>query len=62
MTRKEIFNESDMPKGNINRMFVTDNPKELLHMYEFSKKRLERIYQYNYARLQSKEGEENEIK
>lgn len=58
--REEILTESDMLEGNINRMFVTDNPKELVYMYEFSKKRLERIYQYNYARLQSKEGEENE--
>ncbi len=60
MTREEIYFESDMLKGNISRMFVTDNPKELLHMYEFSKKRLERIYQYNYERLHSGKGEENE--
>ncbi len=58
MTREEILTESDMLKGNINRMFVTDDPEELECMYEFSKRRLEKIYKYHYARLQSKEGGE----
>ena len=43
--------EYDMLKGNINRMFVTDDIKELACMHEFAKKRLEELYEYHYARL-----------
>ncbi len=60
MSREEIFFESDMLKGNISRMFVTDDPEELEQMHEFSKKRLEIIYKHNYERLLSGEGEEND--
>ncbi len=62
ISREEILDESDMLEGNISRMFLTDDPEELEHMYEFSKRRLEKIYKYHYARLQSKEGEENDQK
>lgn len=60
MTRKEIFNESDLLRGGINRMFLTDDPEELEQMHECSKKSIEKIYKYNYERLHSGEGEENE--
>ncbi len=60
MTRKEIFNESDLLQGGINRMFVTDDPEELEQMHEASKKGIEKIYQYNYERLHSGEGKEND--
>lgn len=51
MSKQEAFNEYDMLKGNINRMFVTNNCEEFQKMYEFALKRLERIYDYNYHRL-----------
>ncbi len=40
-----------MLKGNVNRMFLTDEVAELVKMYEFAQKRLEKIYEYHYGRL-----------
>lgn len=51
MNLRETHNEYDMLKGNVNRMFLTDEVAELVKMYEFAQKRLERIYEYHYARL-----------
>lgn len=51
MKLQETRNEYDMLKGNVNRMFLTDEVAELVKMYEFAQKRLERIYEYHYARL-----------
>lgn len=51
MTRQEAFNESDLLEGEINRMFVSDDEKEILRMYRFACKRLERIYLYNLDRI-----------
>lgn len=51
MDYQEVHNEYDMLKGNINRMFLTDNAAELVKMYEFAQERLERIYVYHYERL-----------
>lgn len=51
MNEIEVHNESDMLQGEINRMFVTDEMEELVRMYVFAQKRLERIYEYHYARL-----------
>ncbi len=51
MDIKEVRIESDMLKGNIARMFLTDDVKELFEMYEIAKKRIERIYEYHHARL-----------
>lgn len=44
MTRKELMNEADMLEGNINRMMVTDDKNELMNMYSFALRRLEKIY------------------
>lgn len=44
MTHKELMNEADMLKGNINRMMVTDDKNELINMYSFALRRLEKIY------------------
>ena len=43
--------ETHMLKGNVNRMFLTDEVAELVKMYEFAQKRLEKIYEYHYGRL-----------
>lgn len=51
MNEIEVRNEYDMLKGNINRMFLADDVKELLIMYDFAKQRIEKIYEYNYASL-----------
>lgn len=53
MDKEEIYNMHDMLKGNINRMFLTDDLDELLIMYAFAKFRLEQIYIFNYLRLKS---------
>lgn len=51
MTDKEAHIEYDMLKGNINRMFLTDDTTELNDMYKFSKKRIEMIFEYNCDRI-----------
>ena len=43
MTKQELINECDMLEGNIARMMVTNDVDELLSMYEWAKKRLDRI-------------------
>lgn len=45
--------EYDSLKGNINRMFVTDDFEEFSRMYEFAQKRLKRIYDFHFDRLVS---------
>lgn len=44
MTHKELMNEAEMLKGNINRMMVTDDKNELINMYSFALRRLEKIF------------------
>lgn len=44
MTHKELIQEADMLQGNINRMMVTDDKNELMNMYSFALRRLEKIY------------------
>ncbi|MFD1403602.1 hypothetical protein [Robinsoniella peoriensis] len=52
--KKRAFNEYEMLKGNINRMFVTDTKEELVSMYFYSKTRLEKIYEFNLQRIKEK--------
>lgn len=47
----EVRDEYNMFKGNINRMFLTDDAAELVKMYEFAQKRLERIFDYHVKRI-----------
>lgn len=51
MTRKELMNETDILKGNINRMMVTDDNEELLRMYAFALERLGKIYRHKAFEL-----------
>lgn len=51
MTHKELMNECDMLQGNINRMMVTKNPKELLKMYEIAEYRLHKIHKARVIEL-----------
>lgn len=54
MDLREAHNESDMLRGNINMMFLTDDVTELLRMYEFAQKRIQRIYEYHVERINNK--------
>ena len=56
MTQQEMNIQYDSLKGNINRMCVTDNLSEMIDMYEYAQKRLDKIYQYNKNRLLDKEN------
>jgi hypothetical protein len=47
----KVRNESDMLKGNINRMCITDDIEEINRMYEVAKNRLRIIYQENVDRI-----------
>lgn len=51
MDIKEAHEESAMLRGNICRMFLTDNALELEKMYKFAQKRLERIYDHHVKRI-----------
>lgn len=55
MNRQKLEIEIDMLKGNINRMCVTDDDVELESMQQWAKKRIDRIYSYNYQRLRERE-------
>lgn len=44
MIQKDLLIECDMLKGNINRMMVTDDSKELESMYNYALRRINRIY------------------
>lgn len=58
MTQQEMNIEYDSLIGNINRMCITDNLSEMLDMYEYAQKRLDKIYQYNKDRLLGKENKQ----
>lgn len=60
MNLKEVFNECDMLKGNINRMCVTDDLEELLNVYTYAKCRLDSVFNANYFRLKEEEKEKTE--
>ena len=51
MTKQELMNEADMLQGNINRMMVTDDPKELLSMYMWAERRLQTIHKERVKEL-----------
>ena len=64
MTHKELMNEADMLQGNINRMMVTDDKNELINMYSFALRRLEKIYRERVYVLWEVESEriyQNEV-
>lgn len=51
MKYQELLNESHMLEGNINRLMVTKDLKELLAMYAFAKFRLDKIFQSRLLEL-----------
>ncbi len=51
MNESEVHSELDMLRGNLCRICVSDDPKEVFQMYEYAKKRLDRIYEYHISRL-----------
>ena len=44
MTDQELLMTCDSLKGCINRMMVTDDLKELMHMYEWAERYLQKIH------------------
>lgn len=52
--KNSMFVECDMLEGNINRMCVTDDLKELNSMFEFASRRLDAIFHYNLKRFNEK--------
>lgn len=54
MAHKELMNEADMLKGNINRMMVTDDKDELLNMYTTALRRLEKIFKKRVSEIWEK--------
>lgn len=51
------MNEVDMLQGNINRMMVTDDPKELLSMYMWAERRLQTIHKERVKELDNAKTE-----
>ena len=51
MTRQELMIEADMLQGNINRMMVTKDFKELSSMYQWAERRLQTIYRERVKEL-----------
>ena len=54
MTEKEAHIEYDLLTGEMNRMFVTDDAAELEVLHDYAKKRIDRIYEYHFKRLNNK--------
>lgn len=57
MTQKEAYNQYESLKGCVNRIFVTNDYKELLSMTRFASIYLKYIAEYNEARIIGKRGE-----
>ena len=51
-SHQEMQNEIDMLRGNINRMCVADSTSEVFAQYEWARKRLEDIFNYNISKLE----------
>lgn len=51
-SHQEMRNGIDMLQGNINRMCVADSTSEVFSQYEWARKRLEDIFNYNILRLE----------
>lgn len=51
MTRQELYNEIGMLNGNVSRMGVTEDVKELESMKEWAIKRIKTIYEENLSRI-----------
>lgn len=49
--KKRAFNEYEMLKGSVNRMFLEDTKKDLQERYQYAKIYLEHIYEYNLRRI-----------
>ena len=48
---EEIEIETDLLKGNMNRMCITHDRQELYTMYSFAKKRIDNLFNYNLKRI-----------
>ena len=59
MTHEELMTECDMLEGNINRMMVTKDSKELQKMHEIAEYRLQKIHCARVIELDKAE-EDNE--
>lgn len=55
LTENDLPNLCDMLQGNINRMMVTKDDKELRKMYEFAERRLQAIYRLRDYELMCRE-------
>lgn len=51
--RKELNHELDSLEGNINRMCVTDEVRELSDMSDWAHMRIQQIYELNKIRIMS---------
>lgn len=54
MTRQDLINECDMLQGNVNRMMVTKDIKELVRMHEIAEMRLQKIHKWRVKELVAK--------
>ena len=57
LTSQQAHNQYDMLQGCMNRMFVTDDPNELMRMYQSAIRQIDLIRKYNTVRLAKKETE-----
>lgn len=55
LTAQQARGEYDMLQGCMNRMFVTDDPDELMRMYRSAIRQIDTIRKYNTMRLAMKE-------
>ena len=54
MTHQDLINECNMLQGNVNRMMVTKDIKELVRMHEIAEMRLQKIHKWRVKELVAK--------
>ena len=54
MTHQELMIECDMLQGNVNRMMVTKDIRELVRMHEIAEMRLQKIHKWRVKELVAK--------
>ena len=62
MTHQDLINECNMLQGNVNRMMVTKDIRELVRIHEFAEMRLQKIHKWRVKELVAKmeRGEQEE--
>lgn len=60
MTRQELYNMSELLIGCKNRIFISDDPKEIAYLYYSANRYLSTIYKENLDRAYAAQAQKQE--